>query len=440
MSVVQFINEINQTYNISNNQQKIDQLTKLLSINPQQNKYILIIYNCKSIPSTITTLYDDDWPIFNSILINFIKLCHLMDPWSLLKSFDLYINYLNDLSIGFNNNSYGWLLSNIITNTINLMIPWAKKLDLIMYFKEKGGKFRLNYMAGIILKIFNNNIIRINDSNDYKKSILLILGNNLCYIYFKLDKPLLCQNIFNNMRNIINLNFNQFNLNQQLKYRYYLSRYYLIKYQLIESFNHLQWCLINTTNFKNQKLILELLLPISLIVGKIPNFNYLSENGFDDDSNNSNNNNNNNNNNNFPFIKMYQCLSKTIITGNYLEFKQLINCNSKNYHYLKDKNLLLLLMNKMEILLLRNLIKKIWIILNKPTTMNYLIIPIEGHYNDELYLENVFVTLIDSNLIKGKLTSSKTVVLSKTDPFPNVFNIYKLKYGNNNNSNSNQWI
>ena len=97
-------------------------------------------------------------------------------------------------------------------------------------------------------------------------------------------------------------------------------------------------------------------------------------------------------------------------------------------------------MNKMEILLLRNLIKKIWIILNKPTTMNYLIIPIEGHYNDELYLENVFVTLIDSNLIKGKLTSSKTVVLSKTDPFPNVFNIYKLKYGNNNNSNSNQWI
>lgn len=71
-----------------------------------------------------------------------------------------------------------------------------------------------------------------------------------------------------------------FNLDQQLKYRYYLARYYLIKYQLIESFNHLQWCLVNTSSLKNQKLTLELLLPVSLILGKIPNFNYLSQQGF----------------------------------------------------------------------------------------------------------------------------------------------------------------
>ena len=129
------------------------------------------------------------------------------------------------------------------------MVPWARKLDLIMYFKEQGGKFRLNYMASIILKMFNN--IRINDSNVYKKSIILYLGNTLCYIYFKLDNPLLCRNIFSNMQNT-SLKFNEFNLDQQLKYRYYLARYYLIKYQLIESFNHLQWCLVNTSSLKNQ--------------------------------------------------------------------------------------------------------------------------------------------------------------------------------------------
>ena len=94
---------------------------------------------------------------------------------------------------------------------------------------------------------------------------------------------------------------------------------------------------------------------------------------------------------------MYQTLSKSIRAGDYSKFKQIID---SNYHYLKDKNLLLL-MNKVEILILRNLIKKVWIVLDKPSTMNYLNIPIEGHYNDELYLENVFVTLIDSNLIKG---------------------------------------
>ena len=96
---------------------------------------------------------------------------------------------------------------------------------------------------------------------------------------------------------------------------------------------------------------------MSLILGKIPNFNYLSQQGF-----------------NFPFVQMYQTLSKSIRAGDYSKFKQVID---SNYHYLKDKNLLLL-MNKAEILILRNLIKKVWIVLDKPSTMNYLNIPIEG--------------------------------------------------------------
>ena len=52
---------------------------------------------------------------------------------------------------------------------------------------------------------------------------------------------------------------------------------------------------------------------------------------------------------------MYQTLSKSIRAGDYSKFKQVID---SNYHYLKDKNLLLL-MNKVEILILRNLIKKV---------------------------------------------------------------------------------
>lgn len=73
---------------------------------------------------------------------------------SLLKSFDLYSTFLNDLSVGFNNNSYGWLLSNIIKDTISQMVPWARKLDLIMYFKEQEVN-QIEYMASDHFEMFN---------------------------------------------------------------------------------------------------------------------------------------------------------------------------------------------------------------------------------------------------------------------------------------------
>lgn len=94
-------------------------------------------------------------------------------------------------------------------------------------------------------------------------------------------------------------------------------------------------------------------------------------------------------------------------------------------------------MNKLDILVYRNLVKKVWLLLNKPASLDYTRIPIYDHENDELYLENLLVTLIDSNLIKGKLTMNKTVVLSKNDPFPKVFNIYQVRFAKRS---LNQWM
>ncbi|KAI5961519.1 hypothetical protein CANMA_003801 [Candida margitis] len=273
MSVSQLVAEINQTYQ-ANKQKKYETLTKLLSVNPAENGYISSIYNSTTNPSTPQTSYDDDWPAFASVVSSFVKLCTEIDPWSVLQSFDLFTTYLNDLSIAFNNNNYGWLLSGVIKSTIGLVTPWALQLDTQMFFKEHGGKYRLNYIASVILKIFNN--IRINDSNVYKKSIILYLGNKLCFIYWKLDNPLLCRNIFSNMNNT-SLQLTDFPITEQLKYRYYLARYYFIKYELIESFELLKWCLTRTNSGKNQQLILELFVPISLVIGKTPNFTNLKQ-------------------------------------------------------------------------------------------------------------------------------------------------------------------
>ncbi|CCG20996.1 hypothetical protein CORT_0A06090 [Candida orthopsilosis Co 90-125] len=408
MSVSQLITEINNTYH-TNKQEKFNSLTKLLSVNPAENGYIASIYNNTS-TSQLKTLYDDDWPAFPTVVSSFVKLCNEMDPWSVLQSFDLYTTYLNDLSVAFNNNNFGWLLSGVIKSTIGIVTPWALQLDTQMFFKENGGKYRLNYIASVILKIFNN--IRIN-SNAYKESIILYLGNKLCFIYWKLDNPLLCRNIFSNMNNT-NLQLADFPMVEQLKYRYYLARYYFIKYELIESFELLKWCLIRTSSGKNQQLILELFIPISLVIGKTPNFIALKQSQ-------------RNNQYVVNFLSMYEEMSKAIRPGDYALFKSIVE---KNHRYLKSKNLLLLT-NKMEILIYRNLVKNCWKILGRQTTMPYNLVPIQDIY----FKENLFVTLIDSNLIKGKLTN-KSVVLSKNDPFPKVFDIYMKRF----KSKYNQWM
>ncbi|EMG49524.1 hypothetical protein G210_5683 [Candida maltosa Xu316] len=212
------------------------------------------------------------------------------------------------------------------------------------------------------------------------------------------------------------LKLKDFPITQQLKYKFYLGKFYLIKYQFLESFENFQWCLVNTSSLRNQQLVLELLIPISLVIGKKPNFNYLSSRGL-----------------NLEIFNLYSQIFQVVKSGDYKSFKQIVD---QNYQYLKDKNLLLI-MNKLEIVILRNLVKNVWVILGKLSSFNYTVIPIEGHAGDELYLENVMVTLLDSNLIKGKLSTNKTVVLSKVDPFPQVNHIYKVRFSRRS---VNQWM
>ncbi|KAI3402775.2 hypothetical protein KGF56_004449 [Candida oxycetoniae] len=409
MSVTNLVQEINQTFSNGNNDQKFRVFSKVLSVDPSENEYTISIYNSVSglsqVSSNIKTAYDDDWLALNAVVSSFVRICVEMDPWSVLKSFDLYATYLNDLSVAFNNNAYGWLLSGVIKSTIRLVLPWALKLDRQMFYKEEGGKYRLGYMAGVLLKIFNN--IRINDSSTYKKSIILYLGNKLCYTYWKLDNPLLCQNIFSNMNNT-SLKLEEFPHGEKLKYRYFLAKYYFVKYELVECFKHLEWCLVNTSSKKNQKLIIELLLPIGLILGKKPNFKTLSV--VQDEEV-------------LTLLELYESMFYSVASGDYESFRNIINHKEQ---YFKDKNLLLLL-NRMDVLVFRNLVKNVWRIMNRPTSLSLEIVPIHG--KDTLFKENLLVTLIDSNLIKGKLTTGKVLVLSKNDPFPNVFNIYTKRFG-----------
>lgn len=406
-------------------------INKLLSLDIAKNPWILLLNSVNEVISNqqldkSVTTFDEEWLAFNELVSSFIKFANQLNPWSILQSFDLYTSYLNDLSIAFTNSNRGSLLSDLTRELIEIIIPLANKLDYQLFYQEHCNRPRLTYLASILLKIFNNIRSQINDGTQRdKRSIILFVSNKLCLIYFKLSNPLLCRNVFANMNNA-NLQFNSFQLIEQVQYRYFLGKFYLIKDQLIDSFSHFSWCLqqCSINNIKNITMILQLLLPISLVIGKNPNFSYIKS-LFPS--------------NNLPnFINIYENLFKNLKIGNFNQYFTIIN---QNQDYLKQLNVLLLLTNKSKVLIIRNLIRKLWILQGKPTVLNYdsialiLKISIGNDSNilidsfDDLIIQNLVINLIDQNLIRGKIIpKSRSVVLSKTDTFNKIDAIYYSKF------------
>ena len=414
-------------------------ILRLLSLNPEQNPWILRLnladlVTDEQISGAVST-FNDEWLAFNELVISFVKFANQLDPWSILKSFDMYTTFLNDLSIAFNNSNRGSMLSQLVINTVNIVLPWALKLDYQLFYQEFCTRPRLTYLASILLKIFNNIRSQINDPNQKdKKSIILFTSNKLCFVYFKLSNPLLCRNVFSNMNNA-NLQFKSFKLIEQVQYRYFLGKYYLIKDQLNDSLANFLWCLEQCplASQSNAMKILENLLPVSLVLGKNPNFNYISQT--------------------FPlsnqaeFVKIYHQLHTQIKSGNIEQYFEVVN---QHQQYLKQRNVLLMLSNKSKILLLRNLVKKIWIIRGRPSSLDYDDIiaglrvsggtHIKQFINeiDDFIIENIFISLIDENLLRGKIFPRlRKIALSKTNTFNKVDEIYYTRFSYHH---SDQWM
>ncbi len=281
--------------------------------------------------------FDGDWNAFTSIVISYLKFVKDVEPNSILKSHDLLLNYYNDLSIGFLNNSFGNHLSVLIYETTKILVPMMKKIDKYLNLLNNGKKFkRLIFISTILTKIFNHLRSLKGDSN--KKNLIIFIVNNLNKIYFIINSPLLCANIFANM-NLLNLNFNKYPKSQQIEYRYILGRYYMIKNQLYKAYHHLNWSYMNSHkvyNTQNTIRILRYLIPISILIGKIPSLQIL--------------------NISVEFQENYIPLIKYLKQGNHLQFQKTLYDNQL---YFKSKFILILLIQRSKVLIFRNLFYKI---------------------------------------------------------------------------------
>lgn len=435
--------------------QLAEKLLALLRLHPQLNPMVVKLNNLgnldeKQIAAAVDArkFYNDDWMAFGQVVESFIKLSNQMNPWLALESFDLFSTYINDLSVAFTNKNHGYLLTSLLADSFEFVFPFATRLDFQLVVKEMHRRPRLTYLASILLKVFNNIRSQLGAGDHVeaaKKSIMVFIGVKLCLTYFKLSNPLLCRNVFSNMNNA-SLHFQSYPMNQQIQYRYYLAKFYLVKYQFVDAYQHFLWCLDQCpSNHRkdndNLSRILRDLIPTAIVLGKNPNFAsiYLT----------------------FytlaalapAFLGVYSQLMRIITSGSFARFQKFM---AANYTLLKQHKLLLFINTKSCVVILRNLLKRVWVIQGSGTRLDYSTIatalatslegiPISnvidvtynsaqytnaGHIDDQV-VENCLITLIDQNLLKGKLFPRLRVIsLSKTNAFPPVASINFVKFGN----------
>lgn len=444
-----FLLQVQNVTKLHPNQQP-ERLLHLLRLHPQANQTIVRLNSLGNLNEEQINMaveqrnyYNDDWLAFNEVVISFVRLSNQINPWSVLESFDLYAAYLNDMSVAFTNKSKGYLLTPLLQDTIGFVIPLATQLDMQLLQKEAHRKLRLTYIASILLKVFNNIRSQLGAGDHIeaaKKSIILFIGTRLCLIYFRISNPLLCRNVFSNMNNA-NLIFHNYPKNQQLQYRYFLAKFYIVKYQFVDAYEHLSWCLRNipenyVKDNENVTKILKELLPVGMILGKKPNVNKFREVFYTSPASCPN------------FLTLYSEINDAISSGNFWQFRGIL---SKHHRFLKHHNLALLF-SKAFIIILRNLLRKVWVLQGKQPKLNYESIKralvlslkdldltsvtlLESVQNpmplDDYVVENCLISLIDQNLLRGKVFPRLRVVsLAKTEVFPSISALNFLKFGN----------
>lgn len=384
--------------------------------------------------SQVSTLVEqqhlnDDWAQFEPLVTSYLLLCKHIDPWSILKSHDLLLSFFSQLCSAFMNTQFGELLCPLVVDTLVYINPMMSRLDLILDSLPGKKHKRLIFVSTVLSKVFNH--LRSLKGSPKKKQLILFIVNKLNRVYFTIGSPLLCANIFANV-NLLELKFSQYPRAQQVEYRYILGRYYVAKDQLYRAYYHLSWSFKNMLRGSDQNLmkVLRYLIPVSLLIGKLPSRAVLQR---------------------FPELdSMYAPLAYHLQKGNHFAFQQHL---FEHQSYFQSRGLLILLAQRSRILLFRNLFAQVFSIGDNNRLLyahlqvalqrsirsseeqtrtfgNQFMFQILNETVDLAFVQNVCSSLIENDMIRGNvIASARLVVLSKTNAFPDVYTSYQQKFG-----------
>ncbi|GMM57982.1 Thp1 protein [Maudiozyma humilis] len=311
------------------------------------------------------------WTRFNIMVTSFLKLARDVNPWSAWDSCDVVFGFYADLSNCLLDDSYPCEpLVPLFLATTEHIIPLAVALDA--HHAQLGLKRHqfLSHTSMVISKLFNS--IKANSENridDFarlpqKQQILLYLVNRLNNIYFRMDAPQLCSNIFKNFRPKCSIpRFSLFPLRQQIEYRYLLGRYYLLNARISNAFVQLNDAFrsliavaktsgSSPTLLRNVRRVLQFLVPTGILMGKMPRLSVVAE--FDAD-----------------LANVYSTLQQSIRAGNIQGINGWLRQHQQR---LLEKNLLLVLLEKLPMVAYQHLVRRLvrdWSLANGVNRLPY---------------------------------------------------------------------
>lgn len=361
-------------------------------------------------------LYDGDWPGFVELCKSYLRFCRDVDPDDMMGSFDLFSQFYTDLATAFSNNRGAVLQTSVV---VSGKIVTALALSLDSQDKDDISMIRTSYISSLFLKVFNS--IRgekvVEDDPLSKKAIILFVATILCRMYFKLKQPTSCANVFSNIHTA-NIKFSEYSMAHRVEYRYYLGRFYLLKNQLLQAHKHLNWSFDNCMNESNNKvLILQYLIPCSMLLGRLPTRQLLELSGLNE---------------------VYGPLVKALKNANYTQFMNHLDREPYKQWFL-NRCLYVLLRSRSPVLLYRMIVDKIYKLQGMDTTLKFedihraiLVADTTSdvdlrHDPDHQELENICITLISQGFVKANIfTRAKVLKLRNTDPIPLFSQVHNI--------------
>ena len=228
-----------------------------------------------------------------------------------------------------------------------------------------------------------------------KKCGVLAIVNLLFRIYFKLSKLRLCKNLLKPVE-VYSLHKNS-GMTQRIVFNYYTGRLFLFEDNFERAQECLEFCMKHEQNPANRRRVLNFLVPVKLLKGKLPSRHLLETYS----------------------MNQYESLIEGLRTGDLEKFSEALEENSELFL----KRGIFLLLEKCKFIAYRNLFKRCWIIGEKSSQMSLenlrKAFEFCGKTADLDEIECLLANLIYKGYIRGYLSHTKRIlVLSKRDPFP----------------------
>ncbi|RHY23833.1 hypothetical protein DYB32_009051 [Aphanomyces invadans] len=234
-----------------------------------------------------------------------------------------------------------------------------------------------------------------------KRPGTLYIVNQLFKIYFHLNAINLCRNL---IRAVELQSFDQFDKRDQVTYKYYLGRIFMFQdqYHQAESSLSYAWRHCHKKYSHNKRRILQFLVPVKLILGVMPSAQLIETYN----------------------LTEFQGISKALQQGNIREFNQV--CRYQDQFVQQG---VYLLMEKLRAIVMRNLLKKVYVIRTKKNQLKLVDFQTAVDFADSAELdmdalESLVANLIFKGYVKGYISHKlKILVLSKSNPFPPITDV-----------------